>query len=110
MAAGRGGAAARHAVPMARDQRTPAHRIAGHSGRADRLRGGRARGAAGMMTAEDRFRVRPRFAKWSVLAFALLLPILAFTIWDYVEMHRFRSRIDAIAARGEPMTIQGPFR
>jgi hypothetical protein len=63
-----------------------------------------------MTTAESRPLVRPQFAKWSALVLAVLLPILAYTIWDFVEMRRFRSRIDAIAARGEPITTQGPFR
>ena len=63
-----------------------------------------------MTGADSRPLVRPQFAKWSALALAVLLPILAFTMWDYVEMRRFRSRIDAIVARGEPVTLQGPFR
>jgi len=63
-----------------------------------------------MTAAESRPLVRPQFAKGSALALAVLLPILAYTIWDYIEMRRFRSRIEAIAVRGEPITIQGPFK
>ena len=63
-----------------------------------------------MTTAEARSFVRPQFVKWSALAFAMLLPILTYTLWDYIEMRRFRSRLDAIAARGEPISIQGPLK
>jgi len=36
------------------------------------------------------------------VAFVVLLPILAYTIWDYVESRRLESRLDAIRRRGEP--------
>jgi hypothetical protein len=48
--------------------------------------------------------VRPRFAKASAVMFLLLVPLVAHAIWDYVEARRLRTRLDAIVARGEPLT------
>lgn len=48
--------------------------------------------------------VRPIFARVSVIVFALLTPVVVHAIWDYVEMRRLRTRIEAISARGEPTT------
>jgi hypothetical protein len=50
--------------------------------------------------------VRPGFAKASAIIFVLLLPAVAHAVWDYVEARRLRTRIDAIAARGEPLTMR----
>jgi hypothetical protein len=47
--------------------------------------------------------VRPAFARWSIVAFVLLLPFVAYSVWDYVEARRLRTRLDAIVARGEPI-------
>ena len=44
-------------------------------------------------------RVRPRF----VIALLAVLPLLAHSIWDYVEARRLRAHIDAIQSRGEPV-------
>jgi len=53
--------------------------------------------------------VRPRFLKWSIVVFLLLTPFVVHSVWDYVETRRLRTRIDTIAARGEPTTarVQG---
>ena len=59
------------------------------------------------MTSMQRALVRPMFVRVSVIVFALLTPIVVHTIWDYVEMRRLRTRIEAIAARGEPTTVTG---
>jgi hypothetical protein len=48
--------------------------------------------------------VRPRFAKASAIVFVLLVPFVAHAVWDYVEARRLRVRLDAVAARGEPLT------
>jgi hypothetical protein len=51
-------------------------------------------------------RVRPRFAKASAVVFLLLVPFVVHAVWDYVEARRLRVRIEAIAARGEPLTVR----
>jgi hypothetical protein len=51
----------------------------------------------------DRFAVRPKFLAW--LTLALALPVLAHAAWDYTEARRLRTRVDAIAAKGEPTSI-----
>ena len=51
----------------------------------------------------DRFAVRPKFLGWLTLAIAL--PILAHAAWDYTEARRLRARVDAIAAKGEPTSL-----
>jgi hypothetical protein len=43
-----------------------------------------------------------RFPLWSRIAFAMLLPVVAYNIWGYVESRRLESRLDAIRRRGEP--------
>jgi hypothetical protein len=48
--------------------------------------------------------VRPGFLKWSIVAFLLLTPLVAYSIWDYVETRRLRTRIEAIAQQGAPTT------
>jgi hypothetical protein len=50
--------------------------------------------------------VRPHFAKASAVMFLLLVPFVAHAIWDYVEARRLRVRVEAIAARGEPLTVR----
>src|SRR5438132_11603110 len=52
--------------------------------------------------------VRPAFLRWSVIAFVLLVPVLAWNIWDYVETRRLNAAIDALARSGEP--IREPYR
>jgi len=51
----------------------------------------------------DRFAVRPKFLGW--LSLALVLPVLAHAAWDYTEARRLRARVDGIAAKGEPTSI-----
>ena len=36
----------------------------------------------------DRVVIRPGFLKWSVVVFVLLLPFVAYTVWDYIEAAR----------------------
>ncbi len=43
-----------------------------------------------------------RFTKMSLVVCAMLLPFLAYSVWDYVEMARLRKRLDAIAKSGAP--------
>jgi hypothetical protein len=51
---------------------------------------------------------RPTFLKWSLAVFVVLLPFLAYSIWDLVEAARLRSRVRAIVASGLP--IAGAYR
>ena len=48
--------------------------------------------------------VRPRFLKWSVVVFVVLLPFLAYVVWDYVETKRLQARYRAIERSGAPTT------
>ena len=45
-----------------------------------------------------------RIPIWSRVVLGVLLPILAYNIWDYVESRRLESRLTAIRERGEPTT------
>src|SRR5688572_3756490 len=58
----------------------------------------------------DRFAVRPKFLACLTLAFAL--PVLAHAAWDYAEARGLRRRVEAISAKGEPVSIEQvrPFR
>lgn len=61
-----------------------------------------------MAVTEDGFkppRVRPGFLKWSAVAFAMLLPFVVYTAWDFVETRRLNARLDAIRQRGEPWQL-----
>jgi len=49
--------------------------------------------------------VRPVFMRWSLLAFALLIPVVVHAGWDYVEARRFRQVVAEIRGRGEPVTL-----
>lgn len=51
-------------------------------------------------------RVRPSIRRLALISFAILLPVAAHSLWDYVEMHRLIREIDAIRAHGEPVTDQ----
>ena len=53
-----------------------------------------------------RLLVRPTFLKWSLVAFVLLVPLVFFTAWDYLEARRLRTAIRAISAKGEWVTPQ----
>ncbi len=57
-----------------------------------------------MTTTQHRPLVRPRFIRWAIVVFVILLPILAFNIWDSIEAHKLKDAIDAIRASGEPAT------
>src|SRR4029077_14100114 len=49
--------------------------------------------------------VRPAFMRWSLAAFALLIPVVVHAGWDYVEARRFREVVAEIRTRGEPVTL-----
>ena len=49
-------------------------------------------------------RVRPRVRRVAIVSFALLLPLAAHALWDYVEIRRLVREVEAILARGEPVT------
>lgn len=49
-------------------------------------------------------RVRPALRGAAVVACIVLVPILAHRVWDYVEIRRLVAEIEAIKARGEPVT------
>jgi hypothetical protein len=50
--------------------------------------------------------VRPRFLKWSAVAFALLVPFVIHAVWDYAEMWRLAASIARIHENHEPLTSQ----
>ncbi len=52
--------------------------------------------------------VRPGFLRFSTAVFVVLLPFVVHAVWDYVEVRRLSARMDAIARRGEPITM-APF-
>lgn len=51
-------------------------------------------------------RVRPGFRRAAIIVVVLLLPVAAHALWDYVEIRRLVREIDAIRAKGEPVTEQ----
>jgi hypothetical protein len=51
---------------------------------------------------------RPVFLKLSLAIFIVLLPFLAYQIWDVVEAARLRSRVDALKAAGAPVFLSLP--
>jgi hypothetical protein len=50
--------------------------------------------------------VRPRFLKWSVVVFVLLIPFVVHAVWDYVTVRRLHTVISRIKERGEPLIRQ----
>lgn len=46
---------------------------------------------------------RPVFLKWSSAVFVVLLPFLAYSIWDVVEAARLRSRMQAVTLPSSPV-------
>jgi hypothetical protein len=48
-------------------------------------------------------RVGPRFRRFAIVAFAILLPIAAHALWDYVETRRLVAEIARIRDAGEPL-------
>lgn len=49
-------------------------------------------------------RVRPAVRLFAIVSFVILLPIAAHRVWDYVELRRLVTEIEAIQAKGEPVT------
>lgn len=49
-------------------------------------------------------RVRPRLRRVAIGAFAVLLPLAAHSLWDYIEIRRLVREIEAIRAKGEPVS------
>ena len=49
-------------------------------------------------------RVRPRLRRIAIVAFAVLLPLAAHSLWDYIEVRRLVRELEAIRAKGEPVT------
>ena len=47
--------------------------------------------------------VRPRFLKWSVVVFVLLLPFVIHAVWDYMETRRLAVSIAKMRERHEPV-------
>lgn len=48
--------------------------------------------------------VRPAFRTAAIVVFAVLLPVSAHRLWDYVELRRLVGEIQAIQAKGEPVS------
>jgi hypothetical protein len=55
------------------------------------------------MTETTQLRVRPAFRRASILVFVALLPLVAYSVWDYIESRRLTHAIDAIYAKREPL-------
>jgi hypothetical protein len=54
---------------------------------------------------------RPWRSKWrrrAIVLFVLLLPVAAWTLWDYIEARRLSSAVREIQRRGEPITTLKP--
>lgn len=49
-------------------------------------------------------RVRPWLRRAAIAAFIVLLPFAAHAAWEYVEMQRLVREVEAIRAKGEPVT------
>ncbi len=50
------------------------------------------------------YRVRPVLRGFAIAAFAVLLPLAANSLWDYIEIRRLMHEVEAIRAKGEPLT------
>ncbi len=59
-----------------------------------------------MRTSEprDQAPVRPALRRAAILLLVLLLPIAAWTVWDYIEARRMARTVDEIRGRGEPVS------
>src|SRR6185436_11493297 len=51
---------------------------------------------------------RSRGRRFAIAAFVLLLPVAAWSAWDYVEARRLSSAVGEIRRRGEPVTTLRP--
>lgn len=49
-------------------------------------------------------RVRPALRRFAIVAFAILLPVAAHGLWDYIEVRRLAREIEAIRSKGEPVS------
>jgi hypothetical protein len=49
-------------------------------------------------------RVRPRLRGVAIVAFVVLLPLAAHSLWDYIEIRRLVGEIKAIRAKSEPVS------
>lgn len=49
-------------------------------------------------------RVRPRLRRVAIVAFVVLLPLAAHSLWDYIEIRRLVREIEAIRAKSEPVS------
>jgi len=50
-------------------------------------------------------RVRPWIKKLAIFAMPFVMAYCGLALWDYIETHRLAGEIDAIVARGEPVTL-----
>lgn len=50
-------------------------------------------------------RVHPALRRVAIVAFAILLPVAAHGLWDYVEVRRLAREIQRIIDRGEPVSL-----
>ncbi|HEX5475494.1 MAG TPA: hypothetical protein VFX12_12610 [Vicinamibacterales bacterium] len=50
-------------------------------------------------------RVRPFFRRLAIVCVIVLIPIAAFSLWDYIEARALVSQVQAIARRREPVNI-----
>ena len=51
-------------------------------------------------------RVRPALRRIAIVAFAILVPVAAYSFWDYIEIRRLVREIERIRDKGEPVTEQ----
>ena len=51
-------------------------------------------------------RVRRSIRRFAIVSFAILLPVAAHRLWDYVEIRRLVHEVEAIRDRGEPVTAR----
>jgi hypothetical protein len=50
-------------------------------------------------------RVRQRLRRFAIVSLAVLVPIAAWTIWDYIEARRLARIVDGIRANGEAVAV-----
>jgi hypothetical protein len=54
-------------------------------------------------------RVRPRFRKFAIAAFIVLIPIALFALWDYIEARRLGAAVKALREAKQPLTTQSSY-
>ena len=52
----------------------------------------------------ERPRVRRGFRRFAILAFILMVPFAVHAAWDFIEVRRLVREVEAIKAKGEPLT------